>query len=98
MANDEKRDEIRIGPPIAPGVYSAVRRNDEGESVVAISPAKDGDPMHPGTELADISHECRDGWHELRSIYKNGPAQVATPAYREGYDRIFGKKPGVGLA
>lgn len=27
----------------------------------------------------------------------NGPAQVATPAYREGYDRIFGKKE-VGLA
>lgn len=28
---------------------------------------------------------------------RSGPAQVATPAYREGYDRIFGKQK-IGLA
>lgn len=28
----------------------------------------------------------------------SGPAQVATPAYRAGWDAIFGKKPAVGQA
>jgi hypothetical protein len=40
-----------------------------------------------------------DGWHDIETVYRvsDGPAQVATPAYRAGYDRIFGKKE-VGLA
>jgi hypothetical protein len=54
--------------------------------------------MLPGSEIAHISPEDSDGWHEVQTLYRNGPAQVATPKYREGYDRIFGKKPDVGLA
>lgn len=34
----------------------------------------------------------------LSGFTTDGPPQVATPAYREGYDRIFGKKQKVGLA
>ena len=29
---------------------------------------------------------------------KSGPAQVATPAYRAGWEGVFGKKPVVGQA
>jgi hypothetical protein len=47
-----------------------------------------------------------DGWREAETLYSgpaqkaggDGPAQVATKEYREGYDRIFGKRGEVGLA
>ena len=34
----------------------------------------------------------------VQTATTTGPAQVATPAYRAGYDRIFGKKQKVGIA
>lgn len=57
--------------------------------------------LTPGSEVVDI--EEHDGRHMAKTIYKvplaagEGPAQVATPAYRDGYDRVFGKQK-VGLA
>jgi hypothetical protein len=94
---DKKRehDEIWFGP----GVYAALRRTPDGEvRQVTCSPMRSGAPLRLGAELANVSEGNEDGWHPLTSIYKSGPAQVATPAYREGYDRIFGKKQKVGLA
>jgi hypothetical protein len=35
---------------------------------------------------------------EFSSDEKSGPAQVATPAYRAGWEGVFGKKPVVGQA
>jgi len=92
-----KKDEISIGPEVAPGVRIALRKQDDEVKEVLVREAKEGQPMQPGLELAhvgDASCECGDGhWRELTSIYKSeGPAQVATPAYREGYDRIWGKQ------
>ncbi|KKK97215.1 hypothetical protein LCGC14_2654970 [marine sediment metagenome] len=93
----KKNDEIRFGPQIAPDTCIAVRRDADGnEHKVIAGPLEDGASIMPGTEILSVSSECRDGWHEVRPIYK--PPQVATPAYRKGYDRIFGKKPNVGLA
>jgi hypothetical protein len=97
----EGDDEIQFESEIAPGVYSALRRSPDGEiRQITCSPTQDGAPVRPGAELANVSAESRDGWRKLTSLYKaagDGPAQVATPAYREGYDRIFGKQK-VGLA
>jgi hypothetical protein len=50
-------------------------------------------PTCPKTEEAWGSFEDRG-----QDTTCDGPAQVATPAYREGYDRIFGTKPAVGQA
>jgi hypothetical protein len=62
---------------------------------------KDGDPIPEGAEIIRAGPEDDDGWRDVTTIYgeqRTGPAQVASPQYREGYDRIFGKKPEVGLA
>lgn len=76
----------------------AKRRTDEGEQLVTIQSAKDGMPMPPGSDIADVDGECRDGWHTATSLYKNGSAQVTTPEYRDGWERIFGGKQNVGVA
>lgn len=99
MADDDGREEIRFGPEIAPGTRVAIRRDAKGEErVVSVCKGDDGKPLLPNTEVASVSAHSEDGWHEVQTLYRNGPAQVATPAYREGYDRIFGKKPAVGEA
>ena len=92
-----KDDEIKLGPEIAPGVCVALRRSPSGEiREVACRLARDG-TSSLGGELVYVSETSQDGWHKLTSVYKSGPAQVATPEYRSGYDRIFGKQK-VGLA
>ena len=58
---------------------------------------KDGQPIPEGAELIQVGAEDSDGWRDVTTVYKSGPAQVATPAYREGYDRVFGKQK-MGLA
>lgn len=100
MKKPEGRDEISIGPEVSPGVYLGLRRTSDGEvREVTCTPSEDGVPLAPGAEVVDVEVAAEDGWHKLTSLYKMpGPAQVATPAYREGYDRIFGKKQKVGLA
>lgn len=81
------------------------RRHSDGRTSEGILyPMQDGMPIPEGGELVDVSPPDDDGWQDVESLYKSdratsdGPAQVATPAYRAGYDRIFGKKPSVGLA
>jgi len=104
---DDERDEIAIGPEVAPGVRAGVQRTPDGYvTPMYFTPAKDGAPVPPGAELLFVDEPaCECGtWMKVSSLYKSnrattdGPAQVATPVYRENYDRIFGKKPEVGLA
>lgn len=102
-AKPKPTDEIAFGPEIEPGVRVARRRSDGRTRNVLVTAAQDGVPVQPGSELAtfDQQRKCdEDGtrWHTITSSYKQGPAQVATPKYREGYDRIFGKKQPVGQA
>ena len=100
--DEDTRDEIKIGPEIAPGVSLALRRSPDGTvKEVACQPFREGAPLYESSEIVTIDREHRDGWRKLTTRYKaagDGPAQVATPAYRDGYDRIFGKKQKVGLA
>jgi hypothetical protein len=98
MKTDEP-DEIAFGPEISPGVHVALRRTPDGEiRQVVCSELRDGVSLSPSSEIANVSEGNEDGWYKLTNVYKAGPAQVATPAYREGYDRIFGKKQKVGIA
>lgn len=100
MKPDED-DEIAFGPEISPGVRSALRRSPDGSiKEVVCQPLRDGAPLYPSSEIGNISQESEGGWHKLTNVCKaagDGPAQVATPKYRAGYDRIFGKQK-VGLA
>lgn len=85
----------------APDMQTVVRRR-EGKIIGTgiLAPVKDGAPIAPGAELVSVDELESEGWHDIETLYKNdtgGPPQVATPAYRMGYDRIWGKKE-VGLA
>ncbi len=96
------KDRIRIGPKLEDGRRLATRIHADGStSNGIIAPAEDGKPIHG--ELLRVNDECHEGWHDVDTVYDasptlNGPAQVATPRYREGYDRIFGTKQPVGEA
>lgn len=87
-----KKDRIRLSPDGA-----AIRCNEEGTGFGTFTEMKEGQPLREGAELIRVEDADEDGWRDVISIYKNGPAQVATPAYRENYDRIFGKQK-VGMA
>jgi len=96
---EKKKDEIQFKGEIEPGVQAAIRRNERGEEQqVRVTFPEDGEAVPPGGELMFVDAECNNGWHAANTVYKSGPAQVATPEYREGYDRIFGKKTEVGVA
>ncbi len=98
----EKKEEISIGPAVGPDTHIALRRQGDEVREVLVRPLRDGTPIHEGTEIATMGNAREDAngatWRPLTSIYRHGPAQVATPSYRDGYDRIFGKKQKVGLA
>jgi hypothetical protein len=97
-----KKDQLRIGAEIAPNTR-IVERRGERSGVGTLTPVKEGQPLQEGTELVKVTRGD-DEWHDVETIYRHeaapslsGPPQVATPEYREGYDRIFGKQK-IGLA
>lgn len=98
-----KKDKLRIGAEIAPNTR-LVERRGERPSLGTLAPMREGQPLSEGAELVKITPGEDDEWHDVETIYRHepraelsGPPQVATEAYREGYDRIFGKQK-VGLA
>jgi hypothetical protein len=50
---------------------------------------------HAGKTLREVARELRV---EMALAAGSGPAQVATDAYRQGWDNIFGGKRSVGQA
>jgi len=88
----KERDQMRLGPEIEPGRGAAIRRSDKGVSFGTFVEMKEGQSIPEGAELVHVGAEDDDGWRDVTSIYKSGPAQVATPAYRDGWSRIFGKQ------
>jgi hypothetical protein len=102
------KTKLSLGPVIAPNTRIAKRECNGEVSTVIVQKARDGDPIHDGVELASVENpDCTCGhWQDVTTLYEpgegrateSGPAQVATEAYRAGHDRIFGKKPTVGLA
>lgn len=57
---------------------------------------EEGKPIPAGVEYIDgvRQHEDDPSLYDVTSSVRvPGPARVNSPKYREGYDRIFGKKP-----
>lgn len=87
------KDQVKFGSAIDANTCQATRRQANGEvQVGTMSELQDGHPIPEGAELIQVNYRPSNEWHDAETIYKHGPSQVATPAYREGYDRIFGKK------
>ena len=75
---------------------------DGQESVLEVT-KPDGEQLYARVakvvEGAPLPAEAKQViWHDGTTVTETfdcpsaGPAQVATPAYREGYDRVFGKR------
>ena len=107
VAKDKATDVVLLGPPTADGAGVHVLRAREekletGElralqegrpitgEVVALSPRKDN------PRICDVTDSYRASTHgergEDRAVTHKGPANVATDAYRDGWDEVFGKK------
>ena len=100
MSDEKLKDQAMVGSEIAPGVRHVVRRRGDGDLQLGhFHEVKEGQPIPPGAEVVLVGKPGDDGWRDVESIYggRSGPPQVATPEYREGYDRIFGNRK-VGLA
>lgn len=68
-------------------------KNGEPISLGECAPLEDGKPISPGaTEIFQVEHTSQPGLYDIVSRTKIGPAMVSTPAYRAGYDAIFGSK------
>jgi len=75
--------------------HHAVVVNENGDKQnVCIAPAEDGKTVPPGRELVYVDHTKpnHDGSFTILARHKSGPAQVASKAYRDNYDAIFGDK------
>jgi hypothetical protein len=97
-----KKDQIRIGQEVGPNTRLVERRKNGRTSIGTLTPMKDGQSLLTGAEIVKVALDEDDEWHDVETIYApepalSGPPQVATPAYKKGYDRIFGKQK-VGLA
>lgn len=90
-ADDDSEYPIAIGPEVKGGQIVHRQREDGSCQAGVLMPLSEGRPMLPGAELVDINK--RGDRYTMRTVWRNGgPAQVASPAYREGWDRIFGKE------
>lgn len=85
--DDTKMPTGAIVAELAPG--HALARLDDGRLAHVVEPdharAKHPELAETGTMVALRRPRAAPA--------RSGPAQVATEAYREGYDRIFGRRP-----
>jgi hypothetical protein len=95
------KDVVFVHSPTPEGDgYRVLRAREERVEVGEIRPMKEGRPLsgelvklkaREGEERmfdVEVLHDARPA--ESRSAGKPGPAQVATEAYRAGWDAIFG--------
>jgi hypothetical protein len=104
----KKTDRVSLGPQVGPNARLAMRERDGEYEPAIVGPVRDGVPLPSDAEIIELDNvNCTCGhWQDITTLYgggdkratDGGPAQVATKEYRDGYDRIFGKKPSVGLA
>lgn len=96
-----KKDQVRIGQEVGPNTRLVERRRGDRVSVGTLTPLKNGQSLLTGAEVVKVT-PGEGEWHDVETVYEpepelSGPPQVATPAYRAGWSRVFGKKE-VGLA
>jgi hypothetical protein len=104
MADDPKKhsceagDEIQLGPDLGNGHRQAIRHTaDHQRSIGTVRPVREGEMLTGREFFAEPKDEANGIYHyrpmseEVRAAIQK-PSKVATPAYREGWDAIFGKQ------
>lgn len=82
------------------GSVNILRRDsDDNISYGTAQAVKDGQNLTGSKEVISMSEPDDNGISNVKTLYKpqgvrstSGPAQVATKAYRDGWDGIFGSK------
>jgi hypothetical protein len=96
-------DMIIVGPELGGGVHPFVRHHASHKIQVGL--AKEATPEEASQASLHLTH--REGnLFDVQPLSKGGsdakptkgPSQVSTPAFRTGWDNIFGKKAQVGQA
>jgi hypothetical protein len=101
-ADNECRDVVLLGPPTADGAgVHVIRAREERIETGELRALQEGRPiageivtLAPRKENPRVC-DVKDSWAPREAVQK-GPAKVATNAYREGWDEVFGKKPARG--
>ncbi len=110
----EGKDMLVPGPDLGNGVRTFTRHLPDYTVVGGVmKPLKEGEPIldggvfmvkprGDGTPICDVEDVPIPGQKTCQECIAEaghkGPARVATPKYRDGWDRIFGGKPEVGQA
>lgn len=90
-----KRDRVWVGPELSDGNRPFIRETETGANAGLMGDAVP--TPHSVVELEHIGGCCFEVASEIKLTGK-GPAKVASRAYTDGWDRIFGNKPAVGQA
>jgi len=85
-----------VNGPDKDGQSLMLRHGPGHVTLGTLTPCRDGKPMFPGAELVTVDEEP-DGHLSCETLWSpndgpsSGPAKVTTPAYRSGWDEIWGK-------
>jgi len=96
MTNRKDCAHIVQGPD-ASGSSLMLRHGHGHTTVGTLTPCRDGKPVHPEAELVNVE-ERPDGSLSCETLWSpddapsasTGPAKVTSPAYRSGWDAIWG--------
>jgi len=111
MADDDSKkgcgiegDELMAGPELPGGARPYIRHTPDHQFQAGVMrPVREGEALYDGA----FHLEHKDGpIYRVTDLYSKseatlghkGPANVTSPAFRENYDNIFGKKVAVGSA
>jgi len=88
----EAIESVAIGPPSEPGrCHAHYRLADGQEGYGYVKRVVPGKPLQAHERLIEVQPPREDGRQSVRELYRPGPACVATKAYRDGWDAVFGK-------
>lgn len=91
------KDKLILGPPAKDSGYSfCVRTREDKAELGLVKRLKEGEPIHG--EVVRLRGEAPVFDVESTGVDTSGPPKVTTPAYRQGWDRIFGGEMPVGEA
>jgi hypothetical protein len=90
MADDKPKDTVRIKGVCPKGHTHVERRRGDKVETGVLSNMEEGKPIPEGSEYVELKARGDEpGLYDVTLSHK-GPVRASTPAYRKGYDRIFG--------
>ena len=96
MTDEKRGDEIvsvEIGPPVSERRHMAHYELANGQTGYGyVKQPTEGEVLQPNERMIFVNQAREDGRRLVRELYRHGPAQYASKAYRDGWDTVFAKK------